>query len=142
MHIYDFPICEYICKCTPRTGTAESKSICICKISTNIANLPCSVDTYSHAHQQWVTVLIFLNLINLKVVKFLDFYQSDSKIWYLDEILICIFHVEVIWTSFHIFMTHFLPFSINYCIYFLKFFSLWIILTIYYRVQVLDCVTN
>lgn len=30
-------------------------------------------------------------LPTLRVVKFLDFYQPDSEIWYLDVVLICIF---------------------------------------------------
>lgn len=30
-------------------------------------------------------------LPTLGVVKFLDFYQHDSEIWYLDVVLICIF---------------------------------------------------
>lgn len=46
-------------------------------------------------------------LPSLGVVKFLDFYQHDSEIWYLDVVLICIFfYVGVIWASFHMFMSH------------------------------------
>lgn len=59
-------------------------------------------------------------LPTIGVVKFLDFYQPDSEIWYLDVVLICIFlYVGVIWTSFHMFMSHlyfFCTYPYEYCV--------------------------
>lgn len=61
-------------------------------ISINIAKLPSRMIIPIYTPTSNESLFLFLYILPaLGVVKFLDFYQPDSEIWYLNVVLICIF---------------------------------------------------